>query len=922
MRYLGCCFGIIHAMMNAVKVPVRVCACAAAMMAVMPAQSVTYGFRARHPAVVNPVLGEENTISLRGEWDFATANEFSKTNHFQPHVSAVTTGWQRKIRVPSMWEAEGVGEEEMGECWDVLSDENHKPVRHKFMGWGRYRRTVVIPEEWRGKRIWLKVGGVKAAGWFYFNRRPVACVYNYCGTEKYEITDLVEFGAENVVVAQVSNAQPSRKGLMSAMHKWGGIYRDVEIEATPQTFIDDAWVRGDFDKKEAEVRVKVCTPVISSNIPVARVTIEGSEGAQFTATTSCFESRTGGETVLRVPLADFRPWSPESPNLYTAKVELVVGGEVVQTRRERFGVRKLEVRGKELYLNNRPFFVRGFGDDHVYPLSGATVPDVGVHRAHLAKARAAGFNFVRLHTHCEVPEYFEAADELGIMVEAELPYYNDQTCEGFEFDPVREATELWANFRRHPSFAVYSMGNEGTFGQDLDAYLHRYIKAMDPDRLKINQDSHIPFYNPPESADFVGGPIDVWERGSFNPERPFVNHEYLNLCVKLDSRGEPRYTGAWMPPVTREARAKWLAGFGVGMEWGDRLQHAQHRLQAFYQKRGIEAARADPYCDGYVFWTIVDVVVAQHASYTAQGLFDPFWEVKDGGLSPEQFAVFNSPACVLADFAPDGNILVSGQTLSAKVKFADYREKPLPVDGLTWTLSAGGKVLAEGREDGIEGFSVVVPELEKPVKASLGVTISGVGNAWDFWLFPKREKKALAGVAVADALYDRLSEVYSGLMREGDAAGAAVVVAPAKSALAAAALERGQRVVAIGPAEGKPNVSLGWWFMGKQVGTALADSPVFGDLPKDPYLTKLFFRILKTGEKLPLPGLVDDDIFMLGEGGRDMFLYLGQAKSGQGKVLMSSGLDLLSLTPEAVSLLDGMIAYAQSPAFEPKGSLK
>ena len=79
---------------------------------------------------------------------------------------------------------------------------------------------------------------------------------------------------------------------------------------------------------------------------------------------------------------------------------------------------------------------------------------------------------------------------------------------------------------------------------------------------------------------------------------------------------------------------------------------------------------------------------------------------------------------------------------------------------------------------------------------------------------------------------------------------------------------------------------------------------------------------LKTGEKLPLPGLVDDDIFMLGEGGRDMFLYLGQAKSGQGKVLMSSGLDLLSLTPEAVSLLDGMIAYAQSPAFEPKGSLK
>ena len=423
---------------------------------------------------------------------------------------------------------------------------------------------------------------------------------------------------------------PSRKGLFSAMHRWGGIYRDVEFEATPQTFIDDAWVRGLFDEKAAEVHVKVVRHPLKSSLPAVRVTLLGGPG-------QCVETTAfGGETVVRLPLPNFRPWSPEHPNLYTARVDLVENGQVIQTRLERFGVRKLEVRGKEFYLNGKPFYVRGFGDDHVYPITGITPPDRDLHRAHLAKARAAGFNFVRLHTHTELPEYYEAADELGIMIEPELPYYSDSPTEGFAFDPKRDVTELWRHFRRHPSFAVYSMGNEGSFGPTLDARLHAYVKAMDPDRLKINQDCQSEKINPPEAADYLGGPIKPWPRGSFNPERPFVTHEYLNLCIKCDSRDEALYTGAWMPPATRKGRADWLAKFGLDHTWGDRLQDAQNALQRHYQKQGVEAARADPYCDGHIFWTIVDVVVGQGnpCFYTAQGLFNPFWESKRGGGAP------------------------------------------------------------------------------------------------------------------------------------------------------------------------------------------------------------------------------------------------------------------------------------------------
>ena len=631
---------------------------------------------------------------------------------------------------------------------------------------------------------------------------------------------------------------------------------------------------------------------------------------------------------LKLPLADFRPWSPEHPNLYTGIVELVENGRVIHTRRERFGVRKLEVRGKEFYLNGKPFYVRGFGDDHVYPITGITPPDRELHRAHLAKARAAGFNFTRLHTHTELPEYFDAADELGIMIQAELPYYSDVPTEAFTFDPKRDVTELWRNYRRHPSFAVYSMGNEGSFGHVLDRQLHAYVKAMDPDRLKINQDCHKEWINPPDAADYLGGPIKPWPRGSFDPDRPFVTHEYLNLCVKCDSRDEALYSGVWQPPATRKGRAEWLAKFDLGMEWGDRLQNAQHVLQRHYQKEGVESARRDPYCDGYIFWTIVDVVVEQSGTYTAQGLFNPFWEQKRGGFTAAEFARFNSPSCVLLDTADDKRVFTSGDVLAADFLFAHYGDAALKGAVLEWSLGVKhGRIpigdVAIGPVRKVASEKIVFPPVEKPVKATLNVRVGDVSNSWDFWVFPKRAKRDGSGIAVASRYRAQMEKRYDGLLTAADAARAKVVVVEYGSQMAADALARGQRVIMLTGLGGKPNVKLGWWWMGRQVGTAMADHPALAALPHEGCLTPLFFRlVLDTGKYLPYAGLSQDDMLIVGEGGDKCFLYLAQANVGRGRAVMGFGLNLLGDAPEAAALLDGLIDYAASSAFAPKSRVE
>ena len=892
-----------------------------------------WGGRKPHLAVVNPVVGQDpvNVLSLCGEWDFTTfvregRSEVPLRNGIWGKFYSREWKHARKINVPGCWEAQGVGEPGKSICWDPFWDENSKDIRHLFMGAGWYRRTVTIPVGWKDKRVWIKLGGVKSVGYVWVNERQVALVDTYCGTEKYEITDLVEPGKPATIVIQADNRCPSRKGLMSAMHRWGGVYRAVELEATPKTFIDDAWVRGNFDEKAAEVNVEVncsdCSDCSDCSIVGnrgwrVRAQIDGASVEQAIEQSGNPNNR----TILKVPLRDFRPWSPEHPNLYTAKVELVANGSVVQTRWERFGVRKLEVRGKDFYLNDKPFFFRGFGDDHVYPLTGMTPADVNEHRKHLAIAHRAGFNFVRLHTHCEVPEYFEAADEQGIFIQAELPYYSDVPAEGFSFDPKRDVTDLWRNYRRHPSFAVYSMGNEGSYGPDLDKALHAYVKAMDPDRLKINQDCHVAEINPLESSDYLGGPISIWERGKVNPERPFVTHEYMNLGVKLDARTENEFTGVWEVPNSLAKRHAWLAGFGLDGAWGNRLQNAQHALQKVWQKRGIECARTDPYCDGFIYWTIVDVVVWNKnvQTFSGQGLFTPFWKQKEGGNSADDIAVFNRAAGLFADFPEDRRVWVAGETLKSDLRFANYGDAAVRNASVAWTLSAKGQKLgagtlpvgdlALGAVRKIATASVTLPDVASPVKAELRFEIVGTPtfNTYPIWLFPKRTVRPEPKVAVADEYVAAFKGRYGDLLPAARAAEAEIVIAPYGSALAKAATARGQKTIQLDGCGGKTNVKLGWWWMGSQVGTAFLDHPVFGKLPHAGVLDELFFRIVKEGRQLPVDGVATKEMYAVGEGGKACYLYLGEKPSE--KALLAFGLDVLADTPEGTVLLDGMIDY-------------
>src|ERR1051325_6194866 len=414
------------------------------------------------PAVVDPALRSplRQTLSLDGQWDFATDPSAigEQQKWFSPESPLPNKG---AIRVPGCWEAQGVGGP--GDSTTVTPERSIRPLRGSYAGAAWYRKEGTLPAAWAGKEVWLKIGGVHAQGWFWVNGTYVGHNACYCGTYKYNITDLVKAGERIVIAARVRNDVPSRKGLMGWIERFGGLYRSVELDATAASLIDDAWVAGDLDKTQAVVHVKVrnagLRPGTPAEVQVTASTLDGTPAGHASTTLKLTEAQVA-EIEVPVPMHPFHAWSPETPNLYRADITLKVNGKPIDGWIERFGVRKWEVRGGDFYLNNQRYFIRGFGDDHIYPLTLSSPPSRDVHREHLALAKSYGFAYVRHHTHCEVPEFYDAADELGIIVQPELPYYGATPSAGATnfFDLKKDLEELYTHYRRYVSFSTYCTG--------------------------------------------------------------------------------------------------------------------------------------------------------------------------------------------------------------------------------------------------------------------------------------------------------------------------------------------------------------------------------------------------------------------------------------------------------------------------------
>ncbi|RDV45304.1 glycoside hydrolase family 2 [Leifsonia sp. ku-ls] len=372
-------------------------------------------------------------LNLNGAWDFEAEDA----------AGAIT--------VPFAWETTASG------------------VNRAWLERGVYRREVTVPEEWAGSRVVLSFGAVHHRAVVRIDGSPVGEHVGGYESFEFDVTDFLVPGIPSELTVEVE-APADKRAIAHGKQRsiprddydgvsftpTSGIWQTVWLEARGRTYARAVSLRGDsLTGFDVVVETAGDAP---SGAPVSVRVLGTGESVELRADA---EGRAAG----RLQLASPRLWSPADPHLY--RVEVVVGdGDAADTVVVTSGLRRIEARGEQLFLNGERVYLRGVLDQGYWPGTGLTAPDAAALRRDVALARELGYNLVRKHLKFEEPIWLHEADRTGMLVWAEPACpsrFSDDAAAAFE----AQLPALVERDGNHPSIVIWGLYNE-EWGLDWD----------------------------------------------------------------------------------------------------------------------------------------------------------------------------------------------------------------------------------------------------------------------------------------------------------------------------------------------------------------------------------------------------------------------------------------------------------------------
>jgi hypothetical protein len=440
-------------------------------------------------------------------------------------------------------------------------------------------------------RLFIRFGAVDYTAEVYVNGALAGTHEGFFAPFECDITRLGRLGGNTLVVKVgndwifMGNGEPRREGdkLYAAtgpgfdepVQGWHhcppgmGIWQEVRLEARPDLFIGDVFVRpmpGE-ERAEAWVEVHSCSPdprpaslslsLFGANFP--RTVFTGMRHAPVTVPVPGAGDVPGkeeisstplllgpGANLLRVPfpVRGARAWSPRTPWLYELQVGLVDGsGETVDARSSRFGMRRFAMdegstpRGR-LLLNGEEIRLRGantMGFEQRAVMAGdreRLIDDILL-------AKICRMNFLRFTQRPVQPEVYDVCDQLGMMAQTDLPLFAVMRRTRFA-EGVRQAGEMERLVRGHPCSVVVSFINEAL--PNAMSEPHRHLTREELDSWVSAASAAVLLENP----DRVIKPHD----GDYDPPGPGLpdNHCYAGW-YNGHGLGIGRLLRGWWQPV-------------------------------------------------------------------------------------------------------------------------------------------------------------------------------------------------------------------------------------------------------------------------------------------------------------------------------------------------------------------------------------
>lgn len=193
------------------------------------------------------------------------------------------------------------------------------------------------------------------------------------------------------------------------------------------------------------------------------------------------------KVVMEIP--EGIQWSPEDPHLYRLVAQLIDEEGYVAEIETRFGMRKIESRGKAVYLNNKPVYLDGI----LYQPGNATYEQI---KQHMLAMKELGCNMVRIHIAGVDPRIYNLADKMGMLLWVEVPSPHSSNAKSRE-NHRDELMRMLALIETHPSVIIWSLYNEDWGAQDIATNpetrkyitdMYHYMQIAHPQFLVVDND--------------------------------------------------------------------------------------------------------------------------------------------------------------------------------------------------------------------------------------------------------------------------------------------------------------------------------------------------------------------------------------------------------------------------------------------------
>ena len=338
-----------------------------------------------------------------------------------------------------------------------------------------YRRRITMPQDWAGKRVFLRIGAAGHSADVFVDGKMIA--QHRCGYTAFsaELTEYLVPGQDALLVIRVNSREdqdiPPFGNVIDYM-TYGGLYREAWLDIKEQHYLEDVFA---MPSLTGELRSRIMISGDPTGLSVRQRVLDGdsvlAEG-NFPA---------GTDPVLHVD--GIIPWDIENPKLYRLETCLQLDKRDLDTVITRIGFRDAEFRKDGFYLNGKKRKLRGLNRHQSYPYVGYAVPaSVQRYDADLLKTEL-GCNYVRTSHYPQSPHFIDRCDEVGLLVFTEIPGWQHIGGEAWKEQALQNVKDMVLQYRNHPSIMLWGVRiNESQDDDELYLRTNALAHELDPTR--------------------------------------------------------------------------------------------------------------------------------------------------------------------------------------------------------------------------------------------------------------------------------------------------------------------------------------------------------------------------------------------------------------------------------------------------------